>query len=733
MEMGNSARSLAEDFILHTAETVFLTGKAGTGKTTLLRTLREKLQKKFVVLAPTGVAAIQAGGMTIHSFFQIPPGNFLPDYRGTGFYTQLTNRMQLSEHMRYSKVKRDLIRELQLIVIDEVSMMRADLLDAVDFILRQVRRMPNVPFGGVQMLFIGDLYQLPPVVKDDEWLPLKSYYTTPYFFSALVMQELQPVYVELKTIYRQSEGPFVELLNRVRHNACDEEDFLRLNARNIRESQDTDAEDFVTLCTHNWKVDKINESRLRRIPEEETVLQAVIDRDFPEKIYPVDAALRLKPGAQVMFMRNDSSGAKRYYNGRLAIVTRIWEDGLMVRFLDNQQEFDVERETWENIRYSFREDEDKIAEEIAGTFSQFPLRLAWAVTIHKSQGLTFDRIVIDAGAAFAFGQVYVALSRCRTLEGIQLMTPIDATSILSDERIVRYVEQIEQDEEVLKNRLESAALHYAKEQLKQAFRFDKLLAGVQQLEADTINRQFELKDEILILLRQSRLLLEKLMQVAKKFNPELLRLLETTHSRHHISPELTDRMEKAITYFGQTLHNDIWKPLLVYRDELLVKKKTKTYLKEYNLLVGMTGMRLRQLQQLQFIARPLYTGRPFIEENTEKEPGSAKSQTATAEKISTYDHTLILAQKGLSIQEMAAARSMTASTIESHLARLIESGQIDIKRYMTADRLDELRQRTASLTNPNLNSLKTKAGNDFGWGELKMYLAWLKHLKNSRK
>ena len=340
--------------------------------------------------------------------------------------------------------------------------------------------------------------------------------------------------------------------------------------------------------------------------------------------------------------------------------------------------------------------------------------------------------MIDAGAAFAFGQVYVALSRCRTLEGIQLMTPIDATSILSDDRIVHYVEQIEQDDDTLKSRLEQAALHYAKEQLKQAFRFDKLLACVQQLEADTMNRQFELKEEIIILLRQSRLLLEKLSQVARNFNSELLRLLDAVHSRH-ISPELADRMEKAITYFGQALQNDLWRPLLVYRDELQVKKKTKAYLKEYNLLVGMTGMRLRQLQQLRFIDYPLYDGMPFIEEKRENEVAGNEPKSETPEKQSTYDHTLNLAQKGLSIQEMAAARSMTASTIESHLARLIESGQIDIKRYMTADRLDELRQKTASLSNPNLNSLKTKAGSDFGWGELKMYLAWLKQLKNSRK
>jgi len=387
MEELDIPHQLATEFILKTAENVFITGKAGTGKTTFLHAIRQNTSKNTIVAAPTGVAAINAGGMTLHSLFQLPFQAFIPSKQrvSTGF----TNISGLFEHFKFSKAKIELLKELELLIIDEVSMLRCDMLDAIDITLRTIRKNQHEPFGGVQILFIGDLFQLPPVVKDDEWAILHDYYETPFFFSAQVMKESNFWNIEFTRIYRQNEERFIRLLNKVRNNEMTEDDFYELNDRYQPEAL-SELEDYITLSTHNIKVDRINHTQLQKLEGDACEFTALINGEFNENAYPTEIKLTLKPGAQVMFIRNDSKPEKRYYNGKLATVKRVTSEEITVQFFDNGNEFVVEKEKWENIRYNYNAATDKIEEEIIGSFMQYPLRLAWAITIHKSQGLTFD-------------------------------------------------------------------------------------------------------------------------------------------------------------------------------------------------------------------------------------------------------------------------------------------------------------------------------------------------------
>ncbi|HET9052915.1 MAG TPA: AAA family ATPase, partial [Cyclobacteriaceae bacterium] len=401
----NVTFSLAADFINHTSKSVFLTGKAGTGKTTFLKYICENTYKNFVVAAPTGVAAINAGGVTLHSLFQLPFGIYLPLHHVPEVHShvQVTTRATLFKNLQLSKSKRDLLQELELLIIDEVSMVRCDMLDAMDVILKTVRKNQR-PFGGVQVLFIGDLYQLSPVAKGEEWRMLRGYYQSPYFFDSKVVLDSPPLCIELKKIYRQNEQVFIDLLNNVRNNVATVQDLALLNARLTTEEN---TEGYVTLTTHNDKANAINARELAKLPDEEHAFPATIQNEFSEKSYPTDPVLTLKKGARIMFIKNDTSEEKKYYNGKMATVTGIEGDTVTVEF-DQGGVLELTRETWRNIRYRYNNDTDEIDEEELGSFIQFPIRLAWAITIHKSQGLTFQHAIIDAGSSFATGQVYVA-------------------------------------------------------------------------------------------------------------------------------------------------------------------------------------------------------------------------------------------------------------------------------------------------------------------------------------
>jgi hypothetical protein len=409
--------ALARDYVEQTSQHVFLTGKAGTGKTTFLWHIVATTHKHAVVAAPTGVAAINAGGVTLHSLFQLSFAPYVPDAQ--------------YDYSHFSQVKLDVLRRMELLIIDEVSMLRSDTLDAIDAVLRRVRRNSQV-FGGVQILYIGDMFQLPPVVKDDEWAILKNYYQTQFFFHSHALQQNPPVYIELKQVFRQQDSSFVDLLNRVRNNILQQSDFELLNSRFIPNFTPHADKKYIILTTHNYQADRINLEKLNQIQSQAFEFQGVIKDDFPEYMLPVEMTLRLKLGAQIMFVKNDSSQEKLYYNGKIGTITQISSDKIFVLCEGDNAEIQLHTETWENNRYTLNKEIGEMKEEILGTFTQYPVRLAWAITIHKSQGLTFNNVILDISRAFAAGQAYVALSRCTTLQGIVFQSLVSPSAIQTD-------------------------------------------------------------------------------------------------------------------------------------------------------------------------------------------------------------------------------------------------------------------------------------------------------------
>lgn len=523
---------LAEQFAMHTSRVMFLTGKAGTGKTTFLKKLRETSPKTMAVVAPTGVAAINAGGMTIHSLFQLPVRTLVP--------TQQSYRQLFSEQ-RMTQRKRNMLYHLELLVIDEISMVRADVLDAIDAVLRRYKYHRDLPFGGVQVVMIGDLFQLSPVVtKGDDEEAMAKYYDGPYFFYAKVMQEVQPIYVELDHVFRQRDEMFVNLLNEVRENRLTEMGRRLLNTRYLPYFRNTDEDFHITLTTHNRLADNINEQQLERLPGEIQTFHAIIDGDFPLNSYPTEEKLELKIGARVMFIRNDDRKPRRYYNGKIGVITDFDEKGIKIKCDDG--EILTEKMEWKNIRYREDEATGKIVEEELGSFVQYPLRLAWAVTIHKSQGLTFDKVIIDAERAFAAGQVYVALSRCRTLEGIVLSSPLNHVTLANDPRVIRYTND-QPTVDAMHQALPQALKEYELQLFSALFDFRRLLSLTEQLRSQ-VQDAASFNDETMPFLQSLAGQYSEWQSVADKFRPQLSRLLLSGAKE-----QLKERVEAAVYYF----------------------------------------------------------------------------------------------------------------------------------------------------------------------------------------
>ncbi|MGN6601634.1 MAG: helix-turn-helix domain-containing protein [Ginsengibacter sp.] len=479
----NEVFDLAFRFVTETSENIFLTGKAGTGKTTFLKYLRENCTKNIIVAAPTGVAAINAGGVTLHSLFQLPFTPFLPT---TACKSELLSRM------RFMKQRQQLFRKMELLVIDEVSMVRCDVMDAIDTILRSVRHKHDLPFGGVQLLFIGDLYQLPPVAQKQEWNILNEYYSTPFFFDSRVIKEQMPVLIELKKIYRQKEDKFVSLLNKVRNNQMTPEDFEQLHSRYDPDFRPSMEEKFITLTSHNNQADLINYRELQKLKPPPFTFKAKIDGDFPESMYPAEESLLLREGAQVMFIKNDSE--KRFFNGKIGVLKKLDTEEIVVDC--DGEDIYVSQETWESTRYKLNKSDGKIEQERLGSFTQFPLRLAWAITIHKSQGLTFEKVMIDAGSAFSSGQVYVALSRCVSLDGIVLLSKIHPSVIFSNEHVMKGEEAL-LVKGSLAERFEGARKIFTQQLLESIFSFEEIEQSLKILESKIYNEKDKINADAL--------------------------------------------------------------------------------------------------------------------------------------------------------------------------------------------------------------------------------------------
>ena len=545
----NAELNLAHQFIENTDRNLFITGKAGTGKTTFLRSVKENSHKRMVVVAPTGVAAINAKGVTIHSFFQMPFGPILPN--------QISHAS--NQQRRFSKTKIDIIKSLDLVIIDEISMVRADVLDGIDQVLRRYKNKHKV-FGGVQILMIGDLQQLAPVVKPNEWSLLKEHYNTVYFFSSKAYQAASVVSIELQHIYRQKNADFIKILNEIRNDQLSETSAAILNKRYQPMFSPHKDEGYITLTTHNKRASLINDSELNTLTTKNHVFNAEVSGKFNENAFPNDERLALKVGAQVMFIKNDSSPEKRYYNGKIGIITAISRENVTVQCANEIDEIITEKEQWDTVNYSIHEETKELKEDIVGTFSQIPLRLAWAITIHKSQGLTFNKAIIDAEASFAHGQTYVALSRCTSLEGLVLKTPISNSAIINDTTVQVFSKEVEEnhpDETILT----ASEIQFQLNLISELFDYQSFLYPVSRLIDIYYKNRTSIKGEViehLQLIKDNGIV--ALMKVSNGFRNQLLAI-----SSEGVLPEnssqIQDRFKKAVDYFLTESIKNIVQPI----------------------------------------------------------------------------------------------------------------------------------------------------------------------------
>ena len=553
MEQNNELRT-AWDFVESTGRSIFLTGKAGTGKTTFLKTIMEHSRKRPIVVAPTGVAAINAGGVTIHSFFQLPFSPYVPGAK-------------VESKFDFGKEKRKIIASSDLLIIDEISMVRADLLDAIDAVLRRFRE-HGQPFGGMQLLMIGDLAQLTPVVTPEDERMLKPYYDTPYFFGSKALQQIDYVTIQLSHVYRQQDESFIALLNEIREGHPSAEALSKLNSRSLTPGPSPKGEGsgYIRLTTHNNLANFYNESELQKLPGRSYQYHAEVKGTFPEYSYPTAETLVLKEGAQVMFVKNDPSGEHNYYNGRIGRVMEASDNRLTVYCEGDAEAIEVEPLEWENMRYTLNEQTREIESEVQGTFKQLPLRLAWAITIHKSQGLTFDRAIIDANQSFAPGQVYVALSRCRTLEGLVLASPLEPRAVINDERVDSYIAQQEYQAERSIQQLPALKQEYERYLLMQLFDFRAILLleeSMVRIFAEFFYHSHaslkQLHDQTLFDLRQ------RVLEVAVKWQQKI-QAMPIASLR---DADFLDRVKRSAEYFADQLRDILTKPI-----ELSVKVET---------------------------------------------------------------------------------------------------------------------------------------------------------------
>ncbi|MCW8312683.1 helix-turn-helix domain-containing protein [Sphingobacterium sp. InxBP1] len=725
----NTAFMQAVAFVNQTNQNLFITGKAGTGKTTFLKYIREHSYKKMAITAPTGVAAMNAGGTTLHSLFWLPFGTFVEDYelRWDEQDSHIYNKSRLFSTIKLTKQRRAILQELELLVIDEVSMVRADTLDAINVILQSVRRDMR-PFGGLQVLFIGDLYQLPPVVKDTEWTVLRDHYSSVFFFNAKVLRDNPLVMLELNKIYRQQDEGFISILNAIRNNQCTSDMLTTLNSYYQQDFVPKDDEQYITLTSHNRIADEINSAKLASLPGRMLNLKAVVKDDFAQGAYPAEETLSLKLGAQVMFIRNDSGDERKYYNGKIGTVKDIdtVHGTVTVAFPDGSDPVTVKRETWENIRYNYDKGQDQIKEEVLGTFSQFPLRLAWAITIHKSQGLTFDKAIIDAGTSFAAGQVYVALSRLTSLEGLVLKSIIPPYAIRTDYQVVEFAQRA-QSQTNIQEILEQCQRSYLGQILMNGFRWDGLLTETSELLKSLDDRNIDGKEKAVEVFQQLVGQLQTQEKVAHKF---IVLLYDLLRDKDAIDYDLIcERSTAAVNWFLPRMDTDLIKALTEHIEEYQIRKRTKKYIDELKALLLDYKRKREQLQHCLIIAETLSKREDFqtamldvAERVKTKEKQELAVQGADEEgskKLDTKDISLEMFKDGMSIPEIASKRGMVAGTIYGHLINFVGT-EVEATELISQDKLDRIVEVIRTHPDKSSSELKMLLGADVDYPDIKI-------------
>lgn len=759
MENAIEPADYALKFINQTQRSLFLTGKAGTGKTTLLRKIIESTHKNVVVVAPTGIAALNAGGVTIHSMFQLPFAGFIPEYSNPPSFDRVKfeTKNTLHRHFMHTNSRRKAIfNAMELLIIDEVSMLRADLLDAIDFVLKSLRK-NNRPFGGVQVLFIGDLFQLPPIVKQEEWAYLKNYYKSIFFFSAHVIRDNPLLYIELTKIYRQKDPRFINVLNNLRNNRITKEDLSVLNEF-VEPNFDTRKnKGYITLTTHNAKADEINAKELELLDAKSYSYEAEITDDFPTQLFPIDMKLELKVGAQVMFVKNDLSMDKNYYNGKTGVIQSLYEGEIRVYFPAEDKTIEVDRYEWQNIKYSLDENTREIKEEVLGTFVHYPLKLAWAITVHKSQGLTFDKAILDVSHVFAPGQAYVALSRLRSLEGLILLSEMRMNGISNDDDVMQYANTKTEDrhlEQTLRIETRVFLFNY----LRNAFEW-RDLADQWDLHKNTYatsgSKSEKMKHAKWGAAQANAF--RTLIEPSQKF----LNQLESLFRKQDFDLDfIAERVEAAYTYFFKSLDGIVYS-LLKKKDEVKNQKKVKAFYEEIVEIEELQIEAVLQLMRARLMLRQVLAGKEITRDSVRSEeismykpwklkairdagrqssnllenPEESYDNEAVAEvtrnkttspkeiRKTTVEMSLELWKEHKNINQIAQLRKLSVTTVYGHFVKLVASGDIPIERMLPEAKIAALATIFDENGDHSAGMLKEKYGDEFTWNELKIYRA----------